>query len=167
MSASNRHVLKQPKWDLAYLFAAHFADGSQILQTPDDISVLEPETRSAFYDVQQRIDSGVDLVSFALFSSEHVYAVDLRDGHFEFKLLLPDGGVVVTPFVALPISGPCLPPNGSYRIIYFRDHQQDLLSSTDGSSELGEHRVFYRLGWEYACFENREPKVYSMTITIV
>jgi hypothetical protein len=138
----------QPAWDLKYLFAAHFADGSEIIQTPADQSVLEPGVRSAYFDVERRVESGIPLVSFALFNDAGVFAVDLRDGHFEVKVILPTGGVLAIPFTALPTAAPHLPPGGTFSLIYFRDHQQDIISSREGST-LGEHRHSYRLGWRY------------------
>ncbi|GAC1516221.1 MAG: hypothetical protein NVS1B11_36250 [Terriglobales bacterium] len=43
------------KWELAYLFEAHFASGITISQTPDDRSTIEPDIRSAYFDVVQLI----------------------------------------------------------------------------------------------------------------
>ncbi len=158
-------ALAQPKWDLAYLFAAHFADGSEILQTPTDISSMELG-RSAFTDVERRIEGGVNCDSFAIYNSDHVYAVDLRDGHFEFKLSLPAGGIVTTAFHAFPVAAPSLPPGGIFRLIYFRDHQQDIIAMAGKPDRLGEHRVFYRLGWNYDVMERGELKTYSQTIVV-
>jgi hypothetical protein len=148
----------QPAWSLKYLFAAHFADGSEIIQTPEDQSVLEPGVRSAYFDVERRVESGIPLVSFALFNDAGVFAVDLRDGHFEFKIALPTGGIFTIPVIALPTSAPQLPPGGTFSLIYFRDHQQDIISSRDGS-KIGEHRIAYRLGWKYG--------EYAQTIVVV
>src|ERR1035441_4286275 len=91
---------------MKYLFQAHFADGSSITQTPEDISTLIP-TKSAFYDVLQRED---DLISFGLFAAGHTYAVDLTDGHFE---------VDHNPFAAQDPRTK-LDPSSKFRLIYFR-----------------------------------------------
>ncbi len=156
---------RQAPWALAYLFAAHFTDGSRIDQTPEDESKLEPGVRSAFYDVLQAVEAGRELASFALYNSQFVYAVDLQDGHFEFKHAVPGGGVATMPFYALPLPGPALPPGGAFRLVYFRDHQQDILSSRE-ESKLGEHRICYRFGWEYDVIEGGELKTYTQTVVV-
>lgn len=48
--------------NLAYLFECHLKDGTMIQQTPEDVSVIDP-AKSAFYDVLQRINDVVALVS--------------------------------------------------------------------------------------------------------
>jgi hypothetical protein len=122
---------------LAYLFEAHFADGTMIQQTAEDRSAIDPEKRSAFYDVMQRVD---ELQFFGLFNDQHTYVVDLRDGHFEV-----DG----RPLFLEPTARP-LPRGGKFSIVYFRDHEQDFeMSGRDGEQTMGEHRIAFRLGWEY------------------
>lgn len=46
-----------------YLFVATFTDGSEIRQTQEDRSTLEPEGRTAFYDV---LNSGKEIQEFSL-----------------------------------------------------------------------------------------------------
>jgi hypothetical protein len=122
---------------MKYLFEAHFSDGSVISQTPDDISTIDPTLRSTFYDVAQRLD---DVVLFGLYDNDHKYVVDLRDGHFEI-----DG----VPFSAQPVSAPTILEGGKFKLLYFRDHQQEITISADGERTAGSHYISFRFGWEY------------------
>lgn len=145
---------------LKYLFEAHLKDGSIIRQTPEDISTAEPLTRSAFYDVVQRLDQ---VRVFGLYSDEHTYTVSLEDGHFEI-----DG----VPFSAQPVTSPIINAGGKFKLVYFRDHQQDLVVTAsvgaDGkiveSTSPGPHWHQYRIGWEYT---DPNGSVYVQTIVIV
>lgn len=70
---------------LEYLFEADFADGTTYHQGADDESLTHPKDSdgngpSAYRDVQDRLS---DVVKFRLFNNDHVYQVDLTDGHFE------------------------------------------------------------------------------------
>jgi len=62
---------------LKYLFGAVMENGSIFEQTAEDISTQDPQ-RSAFYDVNQEA-----LRVFYLSDANHVFLVDLQDGHFE------------------------------------------------------------------------------------
>jgi len=145
---------------LKYLFEAHLKDGTVIRQTPQDVSTVEPLTRSAFYDVAQRLD---EVRLFGLYGDYHTYIVSLEDGHFEIN------GV---PFSAQPVSAPTINGGGTFRLIYFRDHQQEFIMSAnvgeDGSvteSQVpGPHHHQYRIGWEY---NDPNGQVYTQTIVIV
>jgi len=76
---------------LKYLFIVEFADGSSYMQTPEDKSAIEPETRNCYYDVLQ---SGKTIRRFSIVSQEgekHTLTVDLGSGifyHNGFALLL-------------------------------------------------------------------------------
>ena len=129
---------------LKYLFEAHFADGTSVLQTREDKSVANNE-RSAFYDVTQRLD---DVEVFGLYDENHVYVVDLRDGHFEI-----DG----TPFFAVEDSLR-LPSNVKYRLIYFRRHNVAINSSMEELS----HTVRFHFGWEVTIDGNKYERVISV-----
>lgn len=61
---------------LKYLFVAHYADGSALNQTAEDVSRHDSK-RSAFSDVDHS-----KLERFSLFGSEAIVTVDLRDGGF-------------------------------------------------------------------------------------
>jgi len=144
---------------LQYLFEAHLKDGTVIRQDDRDCSTLDP-TKSAYYDVAQRMD---EVRVFGLYNDEHTYSVSLEDGHFEI-----DG----VPFSAQPVTMPCINEGGKFTLVYFRDHQQDLVVSAivgeDGqvtqSAKPGEHRHQYRLGWVY---DDPNGKTYSQTIVII
>src|SRR4051812_41703280 len=115
--------------NLAYLFECHFTDGSIIFQTQEDVSTVDP-TRSAFYDVVQKLDA---VEVFGLVNDQNTYAVDLRDGHFELN------GV---PFEVH--SGTQLPPDCVFRLIYFRRCRHTV---TMGYSEMQDHSVEFHFGW--------------------
>lgn len=134
---------------MKYLFEAHFSDGSIIAQTPDDASELDP-IRSTYYDVVQRLD---DVVLFGLYDNDHKYVVDLRDGHFEI-----DG----VPFSAQPVSAPTILEGGKFKLLYFRDHQQEI-TIRDGEPTPGVHYISFRFGWEYT---DPHGKTYTQTLVI-
>jgi len=116
---------------LAYLFECHFKDGTFIQQTQEDVSSVDP-TKSAFYDVLQRID---DVLVFGIVNGSHVYVVDLRDGHF----IIDDVPFEVNTGKELPTT------DCEYRLIYFRRHRHTV---TMGYSDVEEHTVDYHLGWQ-------------------
>ncbi len=62
-------------------FVATFADGSQIFQNEEDRSLTVPE-KNCFFDVLERSKTEQP-ISFVITNGEHVFGVDLRDGHFE------------------------------------------------------------------------------------
>lgn len=137
---------------LKYLFEAYFADGHRIIQDLDDISSLDP-ARSTFYDVLQ-YESTSELVLFGLYLGKNTYVVDLLDGHFEVN------GV---PFSAQPVALPEMIEGGKFKLLYCRDHQQELILS-ENSSKPGKHSVQYRFGWEYT---DPRGKVYNQTLVLV
>lgn len=136
--------------ELRYLFTAHFSDGTTITQTPEDVSMAEPLTRSAYYDVVQRLD---DVVSFELKECDpqlpetfrRSWGVNLVDGHFWF------GNVQFSP---QPVAAPQMVPGGKFRLLYFRDHI---------ATWLGEDTHKYRFGWIYT---DPEGKDYIQTIVL-
>lgn len=115
--------------ELTHLFECHFSDGTVITQSPEDVSSIDPN-KSAFYDVLQRID---EVEVFAICSAEHIYVVDLRDGHFEI-----DG----VPFSAH--DGNDHPENCKFRLIYFRRNWQTVILGQEGTI----HEVQYHIGWQ-------------------
>lgn len=148
-----------PALTLRYLFAAEFLDGSRLEQTPEDVSSANAK-RSAFYDLCQRNEYGDvlqdeaglalvrdDIAYFGITDGERFFVVDLRDGHFEVN------GIWFRPE---PVAHPEIPAGGRYRLLYFRDHQQDIIVAGDGSKSLGEHRMAYRMGWEYSLPDGRK-----------
>jgi hypothetical protein len=137
---------------LTWLFAAVFTDATTIIQSADDKSLVD-ETRSSYYDVVQAQEAGKQLASFGLFTDELVWSVSLIDGHFECN------GYI---FSAQPVSSPKIPLGGKFKLVFFRDHQQDVIVSSDGSMKNGEHRIAYRFGWEYEV----KGKVWEQTLVI-
>lgn len=115
---------------LRYLFTAYLTDGTEIHQTPDDISTADPLTRSAFYDVIQRL---ADVVSFELTDkAENTWSVNLLDGSF-----MANG----VQFRAEPTTNHiAIRPGGTYTLVYYRDH-------THTFGEDDSH--VYRIGWVY------------------
>ena len=116
---------------LKYLFTATFADGTQIVQSPDDKSELEPERRSQFYDVLKLAEQK-QLIAFALKGEGHEYGVDLRDGHFEI-----DG--MSFRMHETEVYG--------FRVIFFRQHTHSFNVDAEKNEELS-HEIVYQLGWQ-------------------
>lgn len=121
--------------NLAYLFTCRFTDGTAIQQTQEDVSVAD-STRSAFYDVVQRL---TEVETFTLIQQrsgrQHSFSVDLRDGHFEI-----DG----VPFFSQAEELPSVPK--SYRLIYFHRHQHRVIQ---GQAMTGDaSSVVFHIGWQ-------------------
>jgi hypothetical protein len=115
---------------LKFLFECHFSDGSSLKQTQEDVSATV-KTKSAFYDVVQRLD---DVVSFGLIGEGHTYAVDLIDGHFEIDGL---------PFnVQDPRT--TLDPDAKFRLVYFRKVQRHF----NQEFEQQGVEIDYHIGWQ-------------------
>lgn len=70
---------------LKYLFDVEFTDGTTYTQNAEDRSLIDPEKRSCFFDVMQALENGKKIKYFMLSNGKDVYAVDLRDGHFEIN----------------------------------------------------------------------------------
>jgi hypothetical protein len=119
--------------ELSYLFEAHFNDGSMIQQTPQDVSVVDPE-KSAYYDVMQRLG---DVKVFGIYNDKNTYVVDLRDGHFEIN------GV---PFSVSSEEDLDLMPDQKFELVYFRRHKHVTAVGGELPVELS-HTVDYFLGW--------------------
>lgn len=112
---------------LSFLFTCRFKNGDIIQQTQADVSAVDA-SRSAFYDVLQRID---DVELFTLTNGQHTYQVDLRTGLFEVN------GV---PFSLHPDE---VPESAKLRLIYFHRHQHLSVGGT-----LGGHTTQYYIGWQ-------------------
>lgn len=131
---------------LKYLFECHFADGTVISQTPEDVSANTPG-KNAFYDVLQRMD---EVVLFGLISDDHAYAVDLQTGwfqanHADFAVPndLPEG-------------------EHKFRLVYFRRNFQTVAVGGELPEELS-HIVEYHIGWQTTI----DGKNYQQTIKVV
>lgn len=70
------------KLDLKYLFHAKFVDGDEFIQSADDISNIDPEKRSQYYDLLQEVEKGRVIRLFSLVGEGHSFTVDLGTGLF-------------------------------------------------------------------------------------
>ena len=126
-----------PKFD--YLFVADFKDGSRYFQTQADASVVHPLTKSAFWDVLQRIE---EVKKFTLIDrhNQHEHTVFLDDGHFK-----TDGKILVCPRNGLT----------NFRLIYFRraqqSHEQEIRSFHPKPYYVG-----YFIGWQANLFSDMQ-----------
>lgn len=137
---------------LRYLFTATFANGKVLEQTPEDLSVLDPEKRNTYYDLLQ-LQKESPLVRFELREQNdpavarlpHTYAVDLTDGHFEVN------GV---PFVMHQIEDREVDPMsvqqtvelGPLQLVYFINNKRSLLVGGPNSG-MQTHSRLWRFGW--------------------
>jgi hypothetical protein len=126
---------------LDYLFIARFKDGTAIHQTRYDVSTLEPLTRSAFYDVLQRLP---EVESFTLTKGPREHTVYLKDGHFN-----SDGRILLNPHGELT----------NFRLVYFRRVQQD---TTGAHRERPEVKLYF-MGWQA---NDASGKNYQMMLEI-
>lgn len=110
---------------LDYLFTARFKDGSVYRQTLADRSVENPLTRSAYYDVEQRIG---EVEEFTLRDRTHEHSVNLVNGHFK-----TDGQEVVAALDGLR----------DFELKYWRRVQQVLEGNFHQKTEI----VGYFIGW--------------------
>jgi hypothetical protein len=120
---------------LDYLFIAHFTDGSVIHQTRYDVSTIEPLTRSAFYDVVQRLP---EVESFTLTNGPRSHTVYLKDGHFN-----SDGKILINPHGELT----------NFRLIYFRRVQVSSYSADELEHVIIDDRrrptvKLFVMGWQ-------------------
>lgn len=112
---------------LKYLFTVGFADGTTLEQTPEDQSTIDPERRSAWYDVVNR---GTPVHWIVIHDeSGNELGVDLTDGHFEingdsFWLEVPD--------------------EGSLEPVFYRQHTHNF--NVEGQEEA--HLTRYVIGWK-------------------
>ena len=132
---------------LDYLFTAAFDDGTALQQNPDDISLIEPATRSCFYDLVQAQEAGKILMLFSLSNGDNVYTLDLRDGYFFVNDI---------PFRATPEGFPG--DFSALRLIYHRTHQHHF---NPDFTEVG-HDMQYVFGWQTTI----GSKNYQQTLTI-
>jgi hypothetical protein len=114
-------------------FVATFANGTQILQNPEDRSESNPD-RNCFFEVLQR-QKEVPLVCFVLHGEGYpTFGVDLRDGHFEVN------GV---PFFQHS------EPIQEFRLHYFRNVSQHRTIRVDGTGDpVDTVELGYSIGWE-------------------
>ena len=114
---------------LKYLFDVQFDDGSSYTQNREDVSVIEPEKRSCFFDVQRQIESGKKVEWFTLSDGDTFYAVNLKDGRFNVN------GKEFFMHEERDLE--------DFRIIFFRQHTHNF----NAGQELS-HEIVYRMGWQ-------------------
>lgn len=156
----------KPGLDLKYLFGVKFVDNSEYWQTPEDVSLEEPDKRTACYDISQRTETN-DLIcgpdgrgllreDISVFVLESVdkfnparYAISLNDGHFEVR-------VGKTKFVSFFIKIP--PKDVKLLPLYFRRRRHHATAvataNGDGTASLSELKEIaqeceYHVGWCY------------------
>ena len=117
---------------LKFLFKAELSDGSIFEQNPEDKSAIDPEKRSAFFDLLE-LTKTLDIVRFSIYDGVDTYLVDLTDGHFEVN-----GMKFIARSEQLPEDFP------KFRIVFFRQHQHTF---NVGYDELS-HNVTYFIGWQ-------------------
>lgn len=143
---------------LKYLFVAEFSDGSKITQTQDDKSIVEPETRSQFYDVLQ---SGKRIKEFSLHQiglwGSNTISVNLQTGLFKIN-----GLDVLLESEKLPT----LPDK--FELIFYRQHTHNVDATykvkTGKEVSYGneQHSCEYFIGWQ--C--NIKGKNYQQKIAV-
>lgn len=114
-----------------YLFKAYYNDGSSYTQNIEDKSILEPEKRSCFFDVDQS-----KLIRFDLFNNDSIYSVNLLNG-------------IISANIKGSLIDIVIPENklSNFRIIYFRRKQ--LIMNPLSPSERSEPKIIkYILGWQ-------------------
>lgn len=115
---------------LKYLFVVQFDDNTLYEQNPGDVSTIDPEKKSCFYDVMQMVEQGKKIVWFLLTDNRNVYAVNLLHGYFQIN------GVNFYMHERRDIQ--------DFRIVFFRQHTH---SFNLGLKELG-HEMVFRMGWQ-------------------
>jgi hypothetical protein len=150
---------------LEYLWQAHLLDETHIFQNEADVSAIDPEKRSAFYDLCLHDDEGnsvtdcdgiaiarPDIAFFGITNGRHTWVVDLRDGHFEVNGL----SFRADPWALLPDA---FPDGGTYRLVFFLDREQKITTFEDKRPSLVEDSILgYRLGWVYELPDGRRWK---------
>ena len=128
---------------LKYLFIAYFTDGTKIVQGPSDRSEIDPEKRSAFYDVMQAIEKGKKLKYFVIQNIDNTISVNLTNGIFNInglKVLLESEKL------------PAMPDH--FDLIYYRQWTRNIdvtYSKTSGNVvNTGNESSFceYFIGWK-------------------
>lgn len=128
---------------LKYLFTAFFEDGHTIEQTPEDVSTIEPEKRSAFFDVLA-YEQKSPLIEFALYNLEErkAISVDLKTGLFT--------SVLGDQRIEFNIADQLFEKEAPFRLIYFRENRVEQLVGNN-TGEIKNQRFYinrYFIGWQ-------------------
>ena len=138
---------------LNYRFVAIFADGHQIIQSPEDESKLDPEKRSAFYDVLE-YEKNFPLVRFVL--NEEGYGVLGRERTQVFVDLTT--GLFTVNGVEINIADQNFIPTEPLRLIYFREtHVQQTMNQQTGVRGGDTFYINrYFIGWQTTVNNQKE-----------
>lgn len=136
---------------MKYIFRAHYKDGTFYQQNLEDKSIIDPERRSCFYDINHD-----KLNYFELFNDleEKTYIVNLINGEIIIK--------IKDQIMRIP------PPKeklNNFRIIYFRRKEIGInyFFENERGEVSSEKVLYYILGWQ-ANTENGENKQFIMEI---
>jgi hypothetical protein len=119
---------------MKYLFKAHFQDGAQYQQNAQDVSISD-SGRSCFFDVQQELNRGNEIVLFSLSNGVNAYHVNLIDGTFSIQGEQPDICPDSNLIIPEDVSGP-------FRLVYFRRHTHNF------NDPYNAHWFTYNFGWQ-------------------
>jgi hypothetical protein len=132
---------------MEYLFTAHYNDGTSYQQNIEDKSILEPEKRSCFYDIQHD-----KLIKFELTNGKDYYNVNLLNGEIRCNI---NGQLIQFVNNTKNLT--------NYRIIYYRGNEVAINYAFDGGKR---NRIAnYTIGWQ-AINENGENIQNKIVITV-
>ncbi|HYD35550.1 MAG TPA: hypothetical protein VD999_05760 [Vitreimonas sp.] len=130
------------KLKLKYLFTAFFEDGHVISQTPEDVSTIDPEKRSAFFDVLE-YEKKSKLMAFNLLNPvlKEYIEVNLNTGEFDVH------GIKIN------IADQNFEPTEPLRLVYFRETriESDVKMIAGQKDDLLAQRFYvnnYFIGWQ-------------------
>lgn len=128
---------------LKYLFTAKYSDGTEYKQNADDRSVLEPDKRSCFYDIDQ-----TKLVEFILEGEGQQHSVNLKTGAFTVN------GTTFKCHVE--------PEFRDFRLIFWRNHTHHFNVGEDTQEETA-HQVKYIIGWQCTVNGENHQRIIQVT----
>lgn len=133
---------------LKYTFTAEFKDGTIYEQNVEDRSTLEPNKRSCFFDIKERLG---ELKTFTLKGDGKTFLVDLTDGHFEVNGIAFSMHEVEDKSVD-PMSVVANLQLKDFRLVYFQSNTKTFNTKIVGgqlvpAQETGHYKVF-RFGWQ-------------------
>ncbi len=134
--------------DQTYFFIADFDDGTSYSQGKDDASI-DTEGKNAFYDILQRMEK---VIRFSLHNGQHIYTVDLRDGHFEV-----DG-------LSFQVHDQFFVPEKKLELIYFKEVRIEVDVNQKEEVQAQRHYVNrYFIGWKT---KGKRGKITQHTLAI-
>lgn len=129
---------------IRYLWAVHYSDGTELVQTPEDVSARDP-SKNAWADVDVSRVAAVALVD--AHTGDMVAAVDMATGFF----------VIGGRKVALGDNPPHDPAAGAFTPLCFRQIQRNQSTVIGPDPKLGPETVVVRycIGWESKATDGR------------